>query len=146
MTKIKSKLTNHLIFNGKKETSEKIIRKNFKTLQKKSFKCSNKLFQLAIISSMSVFRLHQISLKNRKKKKVHEIPGFLHNQNNRISLTLKFLLKAIKQKLKSPHFDKNFSTEILLLSKFESENLSIKNELQKNIVTKKHLFRYYRWH
>ena len=92
--KIKSKLINHLIIDGKKEISEKTFNKNFKTLQKKSLKCSSKVFQLALISSTSVFRLHRISLKNRKKKKVREVPGFLRNRENRISLALKFLVKT----------------------------------------------------
>ena len=143
--KIKSKLINHLILNGKKETSEKTFNRNFKTLQKKSQKCSSKLFQLALISSTSVFRLHRISLKNRKKKKVREVPGFLRNRNNRISLALKFLVKITKQTSDSLYFDKNFLTKILSLSKFENETLSIKNETQKTLLNKRYLFRYYRW-
>nr|QDA21759.1 ribosomal protein S7 [Proschkinia sp. SZCZR1824] len=141
--KIKLKMINHLILNGKKETGEKEFCKNFKNLQKKSRKCSNKIFQLALISSTSVFRLHKISLKKRKKKKVQEIPGFLRNQNNRISLALKFLLQVTKHGAYS--LSKNLSTEILLLSKSKSGNLSIKTEKQKAVLTKKHLFRYYRW-
>lgn len=143
--KIKSKLINHLIFNGKKETSEKTLTKNFKTLQRKSRKCSSKLFQLALISSTSVFRLHRISLKNRKKKKVREVPGFLRNRDNRISIGLKSLVKMTKRTPDSIHLDKNFLTKILSLSKFESETLSTKNEAQKNLLTKRYLFRYYRW-
>ena len=143
--KIKSKLINHLIIDGKKEISEKTFNKNFKTLQKKSLKCSSKVFQLALISSTSVFRLHRISLKNRKKKKVREVPGFLRNRENRISLALKFLIKTTKRTSDSLYFDKNFLGKILSLSKFENETLLTKNETQKNLLSKRYLFRYYRW-
>ena len=143
--KIKSKLINHLIVNGKKETSEKTLNKNFKTLQKRSRKCSSKLFQLALISSTSVFRLHRISLKNRKKKKVREVPGFLRNRNNRISLALKFLVKITRRTPDALYFDKNFLDKILSLSRFENETLSSKNEAQKALLSKRYLFRYYRW-
>ena len=53
--KIKNKITNHLMLNGKKKTSEKILLKSFKELQKYSKKQSKKLIKLALIFSTPNF-------------------------------------------------------------------------------------------
>ena len=99
--KLKNKIINHLISNGKKEISEKILLKSFKELQKHSVKKSAKILKLALIYSTPIFKLHKITNKKLKKrnKKPREIPAFISNQNSRISLAIKLILKSIKKVL-----------------------------------------------
>ena len=66
---ITRKLVNHLVINGKKPKSEKIVLKSIKALQKTSKKSSQKLFQLALIYNTPIFKLNTITQKKRKKKK-----------------------------------------------------------------------------
>ena len=54
---IKNKLINHLTLNGKKKTSEIILLKSLKFLQKNSNKKSKKLIQLAITTTYPTFKL-----------------------------------------------------------------------------------------
>lgn len=146
--KIKTKLINHLTLNGKKETGEKNLLKSVKELQKNSTKHSSKIFQLALVHSTPIFKLHKIKLKKKKKSKnnrFREIPGFLKNRTSRISLALKFILKNSKKKFEFFNFSQNLSKEILICSKNRGESIKIKSELQKTVLSRKHFFRYYRW-
>ena len=146
--KIKTKLINHLTLNGKKETGEKNLLKSVKELQKNSTKRSSKIFQLALVHSTPIFKLHKIKLKKKKKSKnnrFREIPGFLKNRTSRISLALKFILKNSEKKIEFFNFSQNLSKEILICSKNRGESIKIKSELQKTVLSKKHFFRYYRW-
>lgn len=65
---INNKLINHLVVNGKKTKSEKIVLKSLKALQKVSKKSSKKLFQLALIHSTPVFKLNTITQKKKRRK------------------------------------------------------------------------------
>ena len=146
-TEIKTKFISHLMKNGKKKTSEKILLKSFKKLQKHSSKKSEKLLKLALIYSTPTFKLHKITNKKLKKrnKKPREIPAFISNQKSRISLAIKLILKNIKKKEKLKFYEK-LEKEILLNTKNKSSGIQIKNELQKNVLAKKHYFLYYRWY
>lgn len=146
--KIKTKFINHLTLNGKKATGEKNLLKSVKELQKNSTKRCSKVFQLALIHSTPIFKLHKIKLKKKKKNKnnrFREIPGFLKNRTSRISLALKLILKNSKQNLEHSKYSRSLSKEILICSKNKGESVRTKNELQKSILSKKHFFRYYRW-
>ena len=144
--KIKTKLINHLMGNGKKETGEKNLLKSVKELQKNSFKKFNGILKLALIYSTPIFKLHKIKIKKRKKnrtKKFREIPGFIKNKTARTSLAIKFIL--INTKKKGTSFPKKFYKEILLNAKNKGTSIQTKNDLQKNVIAKKHFFIYYRW-
>lgn len=144
--KIKNKLLNHITLSGKKETSEKNLLKSLKELQKNSLKKFNNIIQLALIFTIPVFKLHVIKNKKRKKSKTNknrEIPGFIKNKNSRISLAIKFILQNTKSNNKT--FYKKLYKEILLDAGNKGNSVKIKTDLQKNILTKKHYFRYYRW-
>ena len=142
--KIKNKIINHLMLNGKKKTGEKILLKSFKELQKSSKKRSKKLIELAIIFSTPIFKIHKITNKKRKKKKIREIPTLITAKKARISLAIKFILNTLKSK-QSNGFYTEFKKEILLNVKNEGAAIQIKNEVQKQVVLKKHFFSYYRW-
>lgn len=141
---IKTKLINHLMLNGKKETGEKNLLKSIKELQKNSNKRSNGIVQLALIHSTPVFKLHRIKNKNRKKNnKFREIPGFIKNKEARTSRAIKFILLNTKKKGES--FVKKFNKEIFKNAQIKGISIETKNELQKSVLTKKHFFLYYRW-
>lgn len=144
--KIKNKLINHITLSGKKETSEKNVIKILKELQKSSFKKFSNIIQFSLIYSIPIFKLHVIKNKKRKKSKTNknrEIPGFIKNKNSRISSAIKFILQNTKNNNKI--FYRKFCKEIQLSAKNKSNTVKIKSDLQKNILTKKHYFRYYRW-
>lgn len=140
---IKKKLINHLTLNGSKIKGEKIFKESIKKIQKESTKSLKKVVQLSIINSTPIFKLHRISNKKRKKKKIKEIPSFIKNLNYRVSLSIKLILTSLKIKTKK------ISTKIKneILQDLKSDKLSIqkKNELQKKASLNKRYFRYYRW-
>lgn len=142
---VKNKIINNLLINGKKNTGEKILLKTLKELQKSSNKESKKLIKFAIIFSTPIFKLHKISQKKKKKKKIQEIPSFISKKNARISLSIKFILKTIKKKNLNKFYNK-LKEEILLTAQSKGDAVQIKNDLQKYILLKKHYFSYFKWY
>lgn len=132
------------MIDGGGETGEKILLKSFKELQKYSKKQSKKVIELAIIFSTPIFKVHKIINKKRKKKNVKEIPTIITAKRARISLAIKFILNTLKNK-KSNYFYTEFNKEILLNVKNEGSAIQMKNEVQKQVLLKKHFFSYYRW-
>jgi ribosomal protein S7 len=142
---LKNKLINHIMINGNKKTSEKILLKSFKKLQKDSQKQSKKIFQLAIINSTPIFKLHIHKLKKKKKKRIKEIPVFIANKYNRISLAIKLMLSKISETKQLNQFFNDFKKEILITSQQKGTVIESKNNLQKQVLLKKHFFAFYRW-
>jgi ribosomal protein S7 len=147
-SKTKAKFTNHLMLSGKKQNSENILLKSFKKFQQSSKKQTKKIFQLALLYSIPIFKLHETinkKLKKRKKSKVRTIPAFMSKPITRISLGIKYILLNIsKKKIRNVFFDK-LNHEILLIVKTKGNNLENKKETQKKTLLNKHYFRYYRW-
>jgi len=145
--KIKNKLLNHIMINGEKKTSEKILLKSIKELQRVSNKQSNNLIKLAILNTTPLFKLHKIinSKKQKKKnKKIREIPTFIANKLSRTSLAIKFILSSIDSK-KSNNFYTNLKQEILATAQSKGTAIELKDNLQKQVLLKKRFFTYYRW-
>ena len=144
---ITRKLVNHLVINGKKPKSEKIVLKSIKALQKTSKKSSQKLFQLALIYNTPIFKLNTITQKKRKKKKqkVKIIPAFISNKTSRISFAIKFIVTTASKKSNQPLFQKLLN-EILISSRNKSDAVERKKDTQKQALLNRHLFKYYRWH
>ena len=140
---IKNKITNHLILNGKKEISEIILLKTCKELQKTVIKPSKQLIHLAVIFSMPVFRVYQVT-KKAKKKKIKQIPIIISDKKARVSLSIKFILTHLKNK-NLKYFYVKFYQEIILNAKMESSSVQIKKKIQNEALLKKHFFHYYRW-
>jgi ribosomal protein S7 len=132
-----------LLLDGKKSTSEKIVLQSFKELQKFSRKQSAKLVQLAIIYSMPVFKIHKHISKNRKKKYVKEIPTLVIAKKTRVSLAIKFILKNMRPD-KLNCFYARFRSEILFTSQNEGYIVQAKNEMQKQVLLKKHFFFFFK--
>ena len=143
--KIKLKLINHLLKNGKKQTCETIFLKSLKNLQKSSLKSHQKILKIAIINSASIFRIVKLKKKKRKKKKSSkEIPTFIFNNFERISWALKVILTHSKKQNINKFYQK-LEQEILTCSKNKGNSIDKKIDLNKQILTKKRLFLYYRW-
>jgi ribosomal protein S7 len=143
---IKNKIINLIMLNGEKKTSEKVLISSFKELQKNSKKQSKKLIQLAIIFSTPIFKLHKISNKKQKKrnKKIREIPAFMSKPMSRISKAIKLILSSAITN-KDYMFYKKLKQEILLASQSKGIAIELKNNIQKQVLLKKYLFKYYRW-
>lgn len=142
----KNKIVNHIMNNGSKKTSEIVLFKSFKKLQKNSKKQLKKIFQLAIINSTPTFKLHKIENKKQRKKnrKIREIPAFISKSTSRTSIAIKFILSSIEKK-KSKGFYKQLNQEIFTTAQFKGSAIEKKNILQKQVLLKKHFFNYYRW-
>lgn len=143
--KLKDKILNYITYKGQKKTSEKIVKKSLKSIQKLQEKPHNNLIKLAVINSTPIFRV--IKLKNnrrRKKKSVKEVPSFLSTYTFRASWSLKYLINTLSKK-DNKTFSKNFSDEIILNAKHQGNAVKFKNELQNQALKKKKNFRNYRW-
>jgi ribosomal protein S7 len=145
MLSVKKKLLNHLTKNGEKKTSEKILFKSFKKLQKDSSKPTKDILKTALVLSTPVFKVHVIENKKQRKKnrKIKKIPYFIVNNSSRISLAIKFIMKSITNKSK-PLYSK-LQNEILLTSQQKGDSINFKKELQKQVLTNKKYFNFYKW-
>lgn len=145
MLSVKTKLLNHLTKNGEKKTSEKILFKSLKKLQKDSNKPAKDVLKTALVLSTPVFKVHVIENKKQRKKnrKIKKIPYFIVNNNSRISLAIKFIMKSINNKSK-PLYSK-LQNEILLTSQQKGDSINFKKELQKQVLINKKYFNFYKW-
>lgn len=142
--KLLKKLINHLMINGKKHTSEKILLKTLKILQKESSQQCADLLRFALTNATPIFKMHKISNKNKRKKKIREIPAFISKPATRESSTIKLILAHVEKKSVSC-YPKKLKNEIFLAARNENSSALAKKELQKKILLKKHLFAYFRW-
>ena len=140
----KNKIINHIMINGEKKTSENILFKSVKTLQKNSKKQLKQIMQLAIINSTPTFKLHQIKNKKKRNQKVREIPAFISKATIRTSIAVKLILSSIEKK-KSKTFYKKLNQKIILTAQSKGNAIDLKNTLQEQVILKKHFFKYYRW-
>nr|WDD39302.1 ribosomal protein S7 [Gomphonema parvulum] len=145
MLSVKTKLLNHLTKNGEKKTSEKILFKSLKKLQKDSSKPTKDVLKTALVLSTPVFKVHVIENKKQRKKnrKIKKIPYFIVNNNSRISLAIKFIMKSINNKVK-PLYSK-LQNEILWTSQQKGDSINFKKELQKQVLINKKYFNFYKW-
>lgn len=137
------KLINHLTNSGKKRTIENNLLKVSKNLQKHSSKNFNNIIKLAIVFSISIFKINFIKKTNKNKINKKRFFNLLKKNSNRISLSIKYLINIIKSE-KINFFNRQFLTRIFLL--FKNRNyIEKKNNLQEQIFLNKHIFFYYRW-
>lgn len=142
--KLKKKLLKHILKNGKKPVSEKILTKSFKSIQKFQKKSHKEILRLAVINSTPMFRVIKLRNKRRKKKSIKEIPAFLSTYTYRTSWGLKYLAKASTSKTDNI-FSNQLKHEILSSARRESNTVMLKNELQYKALEKKKYFKHYRW-
>lgn len=80
--------------------------------------------------------------KKTKKKTIKEVPVFLLCKKEQIAFSIKFILKALKKK---SLFTENLKNEFLLGSNNLGDALKIKNQLHDTVISKKNIFKYYKW-
>ena len=137
---IKNKITNHLMQNGKKYASERIIIKGIKELQKASKKNHKEIIQLCILNSQPIFKIKTMKNKKTKKKSFKEIPFFLAEKSTGISTSIKYIFSDLK---KDSHI--KLKEEIIQNAKNQGKAVKIKNELQKKVLSNKRYLKTYRW-
>lgn len=139
-TELKRKTINHILKNGKKQISEKILKSSVKSVQKFQKKSHNEILKLAIFNSMPTFRI----IKLKRRKSLLEIPAYLSSYKYRASWGLKYLTKTLTSS--SNHiFYKQLKNEILSNASSTTETAKPKDEIQKNVLKKKKYFKHYRW-
>lgn len=137
---VKTIFLNLLMLNGNKKTSEKLIIKSFKKIQKKlPKKNSGELVKTGLINSSPSLFLKNIK---RKRKRSVEFP-FLLNSDLRMFYGLKFIIKSCLTH-SSKTFYNNFQLELIDSSKNLSKSVKKKKDLHQEAVLKKK-FANYRW-
>lgn len=142
---LKNKIINSFMSNGQKETSEKILTKTLKNIQRNNTKNFKKILQLFILNLTPVFKFNKQSKKRGKKKKITFSPYLIPTNELRINFALK-LLKSILLKNKQNNIVNNLSFEIIS-SVFSNKSVSSekKTELQNQVFAQKRYFYKFRW-
>ena len=134
-----------LLQNGKKQTSEKIIQKSVKVIQKQSLINHKLLIKKAVIFSLFIFKIEKQSNKKGKRKTVRKIPSFINNGNTRKTESLKNIKNLSINNKELNTFYKKFSNEILLSCYKKSESINNRNSVNKYVLSKKRYLNQFRW-
>ena len=141
----KNKIVNVFMKNGKKHTSEKILLKSSKFLQKSSKKSFQNIVQLAIINTTSAFKLNEQVMKKGKRKSKKVTPSFIIKDSLRIMTALKFFRNTVQKNKNSTSFYKNLANEILASSSLKSQSIEQKTKLQTQILLNKRYLSKFKW-
>ena len=145
---LETKISNHLMFNGKKKTSEKIFLKSSKLIQKSITKNQKDLIKLAFINVSPIVKLKQELKKKTKRKKQNakEFP-YIIKKHNRIFLAIKSILKNSNNKeYKTSSFYVTLKQIILLNSQNKGNLIDNKyNSYESALKKKKYIYIKYRW-
>ena len=138
---IKNNLLVHFMKNGKKNTSEKLLIKLLKLIQKKTFV---KNFELILKLSLINSSPHVFLKKLKRRKKISlEVP-FLLKTSMKISYGIKIITQRRAKKFSSSTFKNSCFEQILESSKFQGSLIKSTNELYKKSFVNKKLSNY-RW-
>lgn len=142
---LKNKITNILMYGGKKTKGEKIIFKSFKSLQKSLGSKTTTVLRTAIVNSASAFKINEQATKKGKRKATKVVPSFIIDDSLRITNILK-LIKRISAKNKSSSpFHQSFLTELLAITDSKSRVIEQKIEIQKKILMNRRYLTKFRW-
>src|SRR6056300_340847 len=145
LTNLKTKIVNSFMINGEKKTSEKILLKSLKSLQKSTKKNYKEVLHLFIVNSTSTFKVNEQVVKKGKRKVTKSTPSFILNDSLRISTSLKSTKNVLKRSKQSNSFYSRLSDEILSSSELKGQVVEKKNELQKQILLNKRYLSKFRW-
>ena len=145
ITNFKNKMVNVFMKNGKKHTSEKILLKSSKLIQKSSRKNFKSLVQLAIINTTSAFKLNEQIMKKGKRKSKKVTPSFIIQDSLRVMTALKFIRNTVQKKKNSMNSYKNLSNEIIASSSLKSQSIEQKTKLQTQILLNKRYLSKFKW-
>jgi len=133
-------LENHSMTHGKKRACEKNFLKNMKLLQKTTSKKTIDILKLPVLSSTPIFSANQTT----RRKVVTLALKYLKNDFSRISLAIKSIIQACRQK-KGNAFPIFFCEEILLSSQNKGTAVQKKIDLHLQIGKKGAYNFFYRW-
>ena len=136
--KLKSKIYNNLMLNGKKVKIEKIFQKSIKIFQKKNKKNHKDVFKKSIVKATPIVRLCEIKNKRRRKKNKRIFP-YVINKRIRVSLGIKSIIKHTQKPIYL-----NFHEEVTNQLKNDNENISNQIENHK-IALKLKKSSFFRW-
>lgn len=137
---LKHKVNNYMMIDGKKTVCEKIFLKSSKILQKNTTKNYRNVVKLAIINTAPTIQLKQI--KEKKRKTVKEFP-FILNKKNRITLSIKSILRSLRKNT-GTKIENSLPFELLLIANNKSDILKTKKDNHKLALTKKKYI-FFRW-
>ena len=141
----KNKIVNVFMKNGKKHTSEKILLKSSKLIQKLSKKNFKSLAQLAIVNTTSAFKLNEQVMKKGKRKSKKVTPSFIIKDSLRVMTALKFIKNTVQKKKNSANSFKNLSNELLASSLLKGQSIEQKTKLQTQILLNKRYLSKFKW-
>ena len=141
----KNKIVNVFMKDGKKHTSEKILLKSSKLIQKLSRKNFKSLAQLAIVNSTSAFKLNEQVMKKGKRKSKKVTPSFIIKDSLRVMTALKFIKNTVQKKKNSANSFKNLSNELLASSLLKGQSIEQKTKLQTQILLNKRYLSKFKW-
>lgn len=142
---LRNKIINVLMRNGKKHTSEKILLKSSKLLQKSSKKPFRNLVQLAVINTTSAFKLNEQVMKKGKRKSTKVTPSFIVKDSLRIMTALKYIKTTVYKNKSSINFHKSLVKEILASSSLKGQSVEQKIKLQTQILLNKRYLSKFKW-
>ena len=131
--------------NGKKRTSEKILLRSSKLLQKSSSKNFQNLVQLAIINTTSAFKINEQVMKKGKRKSKKVTPSFIVKDSLRIMTALKFIRNTVQRNKSSTSLYKDLANEILASFSSKSQSIEQKTKLQTQILVNKRYLSKFKW-
>jgi len=142
---LKNKMVNVFMKSGNKFTSEKMLLKSSKLLQKSSKKNFQHLIQLAIINTTSTFKLNEQIMKKGKRKSKKVIPSFIVKDALRVMTSLKYLKTAVNKSKTIVNCHKNLAEEILAFSYFKGQLVEQKTKFQTQILLNKRYLSKFKW-
>ena len=133
---LKKQFLNCLIFNGKKATVEKVLLKTVKRLGQ-----TVKVHTKNVIKSyfFLLFPIFKINIAGKRNSSV-----IIWNQKIRVSSVVKQLVSTLKNKKPNYLYIKLYK-EILEINDTGSKQLEAKNKTQKQILSTKNFFFFYKW-
>jgi ribosomal protein S7 len=137
---LREKVLKHLTQNGKKAKGEKILLECLKNLHSQSKKQPMELISFAVVNAMPMFKLQKFKRK-KTKKIIREIPEFIKKHSSRVSLSVKFILRASSRNEELRGFCSKLQNEILLTAAKKSSAVEMKDDLQKSVYSKKLYYR-----
>jgi len=136
---IKTKLLNHLILKGQKQTSEKESLKCFKLIQKNlSKKNFKEILKLSVVNASPFFQLKKI----KNKKNLLEIPYLLKNKL-KVFYGMKNILKNATSQREN-EFYKKLTLKLIKSSILKGSTIKQKKIIHEQAFLKKKYARY-RW-
>jgi ribosomal protein S7 len=140
-----NKLVNVITESGEKQKSEKKVIQSFKNLQKSTMKQPYTLLQNAVKRLIPIYRIQLLTNKKRRKKnrKIKKKACLVLNPLYRLTLALKYVLKAIRSQ-KTAKIDTVLSNEILLTCQNKSNSLDLKLK-DHSQINRYYVRKFYRW-